>query len=137
MNATILLEPCQVPTNANKMLILLLALSLCLKSLATPIGGRATSPSNARCSGTFQNPSVHVRPKFRYWIPDASVDHAAIAEDVRAASSVGAGGLELLGYYLYGGPPSNGAGRGDGAPDDWAVNGFGTSAWRMLTFNPT
>ena len=48
-----------------------------------------------------------------------------------AARDVGAGGLELLGYYLYGGPLLNGAGRGDGASDDWAINGFGTTAWRM------
>lgn len=80
-------------------------------------------------TGTFQNPSVHVRPKFRYWIPDASVDPTVVASDVRAAGNVGAGGLELLGYYLYGGPPSNGAGRGDSAPVDWAEYGFGTQVW--------
>lgn len=39
------------------------------------------------------------------------------------------GGLELLGYYLYGGPPSNSAGRGLAAPVDWAKYGFGTQAW--------
>ncbi|KAK5033113.1 hypothetical protein LTR13_007078 [Exophiala sideris] len=79
--------------------------------------------------GTFSNPSVNVRPKFRYWIPDASVDPQIVASDVSAAGSVGAAGLELLGYYLYGGPPSNGAGRGVGAPVDWATYGFGTPAW--------
>ena len=80
--------------------------------------------------GTFQNPSARVRPKFRYWIPDASVDPAVVAEDIRAAGAVGAGGVELLAYYLYGGPPSNGAGRGSYAPLDWAEYGFGTPAWR-------
>ncbi|KAJ9499406.1 hypothetical protein H2202_004989 [Exophiala xenobiotica] len=79
--------------------------------------------------GTFSNPSVNVRPKFRYWIPDASVAPEVVANDVRAAGDIGAAGLELLGYYLYGGPPSNGAGRGDSAPVDWATYGFGTPAW--------
>jgi hypothetical protein len=82
--------------------------------------------------GTFENPSIHVRPKFRYWVPDASVDLKVLAKDVKAAKDAGCGGLELLGYYLYGGPPSNGAGRGTYAPVDWAKYGFGTQAWRML-----
>ena len=82
--------------------------------------------------GTFQDPSVHVRPKFRYWIPDASVDVNVVARDVKAAKDVGCGGLELLGYYLYGGPPSNGAGRGTYAPVDWAIYGFGGDAWHTV-----
>ena len=80
-------------------------------------------------TGSFENPPSHVRPKFRYWIPDASVDPDVVAQDVAAAGKIGAGGLELLGYYLYGGPPSNGAGRGDFAPVDWGTYGFGTAAW--------
>lgn len=78
--------------------------------------------------GTFQNPSVHVRPKFRYWIPDASVDPAIVAKDIKAAGMVGAAGVECLGYYLYGGPPASG-GRGSFAPVSWATYGFGTVAW--------
>jgi len=91
-----------------------------------------TDPSTSAVvdKGSFSDPSVNVRPKFRYWIPDASVDPQVVASDVRAAGGVGAAGLELLGYYLYGGPPSNGAGRGLGAPVDWATYGFGTPAWR-------
>jgi hypothetical protein len=82
--------------------------------------------------GTFENPSANVRPKFRYWIPDASVDISVVAKDVKSARNVGAGGLELLGYYMYGGPPSNGAGRGTFAPVDWAEFGFGTPAWHAV-----
>ncbi|KAF2177633.1 hypothetical protein K469DRAFT_644095 [Zopfia rhizophila CBS 207.26] len=82
--------------------------------------------------GTFQNPSKNVRPKFRYWIPDASVDTEVVAKDVKGAGEVGCGGLELLAYYLYGGPPSNGAGRGSYAPVDWAKYGFGTPAWHTV-----
>ncbi|KAI7663216.1 hypothetical protein KC318_g8428, partial [Hortaea werneckii] len=82
--------------------------------------------------GTFRDPSKHVRPKFRYWIPDASVDPEVVAKDVRTAKEAGMGGLELLGYYLYGGPPNNGAGRGNAAPVDWAEYGFGTEAWNRV-----
>ncbi|KAK3636141.1 hypothetical protein LTR56_014304 [Elasticomyces elasticus] len=80
----------------------------------------------------FANPGPRTRPKFRYWIPDASVDTAVVARDVKAAGDVGMGGMELLGYYLYGGPPSNGAGRGLAAPVDWATYGFGTEAWNNV-----
>ena len=57
------------------------------------------------------------------------MDPAVVASDVGAAKAAGMGGMELLGYYLYGGPPSNGAGRGLAAPVDWAQYGFGTQAW--------
>ncbi|ETS81939.1 hypothetical protein PFICI_06941 [Pestalotiopsis fici W106-1] len=80
-------------------------------------------------SGSFQNPGARVRPKFRYWIPDASVEADVISQDVKQAKEAGMGGLELLGYHLYGGPPSNGAGRGKFAPVDWAEYGFGGERW--------
>lgn len=62
------------------------------------------------------------------------MDLSVVNSDVRAAGIVGMGGLELLGYYLYGGPPSN-EGRGDAAPVNWATYGFGTQAWRMFYFS--
>jgi len=91
-----------------------------------------TNPSTSAYidRGSFANPSQWVRPKFRYWLPDASVDLDVVAGDVKAAKDAGMGGMELLGYYLYGGPPDNGAGRGLAAPVDWATYGFGTQAWR-------
>jgi hypothetical protein len=85
---------------------------------------RQTSP------GTFRNPSVHVRPKFRYWVPDASANHSAIDSDVQAAGVAGAGGLECLGFYLYGGPPQYDYTT---APVSWATYGFGTEAWSMFS----
>ena len=54
-------------------------------------------------AGTFQDPSVNVRPRFRYWIPDSSVNFSTVADDVKEISRIGGGGMELLGYYLYGG----------------------------------
>ena len=64
---------------------------------------------------------MNVRPRFRYWVPDASIEHEQAAQDVAAAKAAGAGGVEVLGYYLYG--------SGDYAPTDWAIYGWGTPAW--------
>lgn len=52
--------------------------------------------------GTFQNPSNYVRPRFRYWVPDASANLSQIGDDIKMAGAVGAGGVELLGYHAYG-----------------------------------
>lgn len=82
--------------------------------------------------GTFQNPSVHVRPRFRYWIPDASVNLDNVAADFAKVKAVGMGGLELLGYYLYGDFPAN-EGVGGPIPTDWTKYGWGTEAWKNLT----
>ena len=81
--------------------------------------------------GTFQDPSIHVRPKFRYWIPDASINLSIVIEDFGKAKDVGMGGLELLGYYLYGDYPSVIA-EGGPVPVDWTKYGWGTEAWKEL-----
>ncbi|KAJ6186560.1 hypothetical protein N7519_007861 [Penicillium mononematosum] len=54
-----------------------------------------TATSNDR-DGTFANPSAQVRPFFRYWLPDGSVDPTVVASDIRSAAEVGAGGIEFL-----------------------------------------
>ncbi|KAH8812100.1 hypothetical protein F5884DRAFT_302871 [Xylogone sp. PMI_703] len=110
---------------------LLLATSALSTSALLPLRSTDSSTDAPSNKGTFHSPSAQVRPKFRYWIPDASVDPAVVASDVQAAGAVGAGGLECLGYYLYGGPPNN-AGRGNAAPVSWATYGFGTDAWNAL-----
>lgn len=81
--------------------------------------------------GSFQDPSAYVRPRFRYWIPDASVDLSVVADDFAKAKDVGMGGLELLGYYLYGNYPSVIA-EGGPVPVDWTKYGWGTEAWKEL-----
>jgi hypothetical protein len=78
--------------------------------------------------GTFQNPSNNVRPRFRYWLPDASVNATQVAEDVREAGRVGVGGVELLGYYNYGNVELF-PGNYDALQSDWTVNYFGSPAW--------
>jgi hypothetical protein len=83
--------------------------------------------------GTFQTPSANVRPRFRYWLPDASVSSSQVADDIRDAGKVGAGGIELLGYYLYGNIqlfPGNHC----LLQSDWTVYYFGSPAWSEILF---
>jgi hypothetical protein len=71
--------------------------------------------------GTFERPSAAFRPRFRYWLPDASVDGDVVKADIVSAASIGAGGVEFLPYYNYGG--------GYGGPPagvNWSTYGFGT-----------
>jgi hypothetical protein len=79
--------------------------------------------------GTFQNPSSNVRPRFRYWVNDASMNLTSIAEDIRDIGRSGAGGVELLGYYLYGDGQNFGGGLASPLQSDWTTYGFGSPAW--------
>ncbi|KAI9045309.1 glycoside hydrolase family 35 protein [Aspergillus affinis] len=77
--------------------------------------------------GTFQNPSAVTRPRFRYWLPDPSVDEQVMRDDIKSAGDVGAGGIEYLPWYNAGGflgpaPPG----------DDWGKYGVGTAAFNKL-----
>ncbi|UPK95992.1 hypothetical protein LCI18_006927 [Fusarium solani-melongenae] len=75
----------------------------------------------------FQDPPAVSRAKFRYWLPDASVDSDTVQADIRSAGSVGAGGVEFLPFYNYGGElPSYPTGA------DWSKYGFGTPAYKKL-----
>lgn len=77
--------------------------------------------------GTFESPSARVRPRFRYWLPDASVDPTTVKENIQSAGAVGAGGVEFLPFYNYGGEM-------DGTPPgaDWSTYGFGTEAFKEM-----
>ncbi|KAL1386723.1 hypothetical protein HDK64DRAFT_142888 [Phyllosticta capitalensis] len=77
--------------------------------------------------GSFKSPDIEHRPKFRYWLPDASVPNEVVAEDIKAVAEVGAAGVEFLPYYQYGLPEAD---RGVDPPTDWTVYGFGTEAFR-------
>jgi hypothetical protein len=83
--------------------------------------------------GTFKAPSANVRPRFRYWLPDASVNSSQVADDIRDAGRVGAGGVELLGYYLYGNVQIF-PGNYNLLQSDWTVNYFGSPAWSEILF---
>ncbi|KAL3303049.1 secreted protein [Colletotrichum asianum] len=93
----------------NRLLILVLAIFLpCL-------------PRSLASLSQFDNPSTEFRPKFRYWLPDASVPHQSVVDDVNHLAEVGAGGLEFLPFYNYGLGP---------ALTDWSIYGFGTEAFK-------
>ncbi|KAF2472794.1 uncharacterized protein BDR25DRAFT_157719, partial [Lindgomyces ingoldianus] len=74
----------------------------------------------------FLDPSPKYRPKFRYWLPDASVSPGIVTKDIHDAKAVGAGGLEYLPFYLYG-LVGNAT-----PPTDWTKYGFGTPAFNSL-----
>jgi hypothetical protein len=78
-------------------------------------------------SGSFASPSAAVRPQFRYWLPDASVDGDIVAADLEAAAAIGAGGVEFLPFFEYGGQL---VGMPAGA--NWSTYNFGTVPFREL-----
>ncbi|KAJ0108293.1 hypothetical protein J7T55_005270 [Diaporthe amygdali] len=78
-------------------------------------------------AGSFANPGANVRPRFRYWLPDASVDADTVAADIAAAGSIGAGGIELLSLFEYGGELGSLP-----AGADWATYNFGAVPFRNI-----
>ncbi|KKY13290.1 putative secreted protein [Diplodia seriata] len=94
--------------------------SLALASLSVGV-------CSAKEDNAFSSPDLKYRPKFRYWIPDASVSNEIVQKDIATMADVGAGGFELVAYYQYGFPESD---SGEATPTDWGVYGFGTDAFR-------
>ena len=62
-------------------------------------------------------------------LPDASVPAEVVAGDVASVTEIGAGGLEILPYYLYGYPEGR---YNESTPTDWSKHGFGTPAFNAL-----
>ncbi|KAL3473422.1 hypothetical protein BJX99DRAFT_261351 [Aspergillus californicus] len=93
-----------------------------MKRLLAALSLTAPTLSFAKPSdpGTFSNPAASVRPRFRYWLPDGSVDGDVIASDIAFAAEVGAGGLEFLPFFDYGGTLN------PNPPVNWSTYGFGT-----------
>ena len=77
--------------------------------------------------GSFASPAAIYRPRFRYWLPDASVSPDIVKANIKSAGDIGAGGVEFLPFYNYGGEL-------DGAPpgSDWSTYNFGTPAFQTL-----
>ncbi len=116
-------------TSSKQQLVqgLVVAGAVCLRGASCLPENRTDDQVNAAIqAGTFENPSVNVRPRFRYWIPDASADLTTVAQDIASAKDAGAGGIEVLGYYDYGASPGN------FVPVDWSTYGWGTPAWSKL-----
>jgi hypothetical protein len=93
-----------------------------------PVSGDTNNKLDAQIAyGSFENPGAVVRPRFRYWLPDAGVNESIVQENIQSAGSIGAGGVEFLPYYSYGGQiPYLGPGP------DWVTYGFGTDAFRRM-----
>jgi hypothetical protein len=75
----------------------------------------------------FASPPSKSRPFFRYWLPDASVEASVVEADIARAASVGAGGVEFIPFYQYGGDAGS---YPPGAA--WAKYGFGTEPFVNL-----
>jgi hypothetical protein len=91
--------------------------------------GTHASPliDHSAVQGTFRYPGSRIRPRFRYWLPDASVDGQVVAADIKSAGSIGAGGVEFVPFFNYGG--DHGA-QPKGA--NWSTFAFGSPAYREL-----
>ncbi|KAJ5670799.1 uncharacterized protein N7477_006162, partial [Penicillium maclennaniae] len=88
----------------------------------------ADDQTSARINrGSFENPAARLRPRFRYWLPDASVDAKTVQDNIKSAGAIGAGGVEFLPFYNYGAQLSP-APKGS----DWSKYGFGTPAFKKL-----
>lgn len=101
---------------------------LSLYLLLWPVIADTDDQTSARINrGSFEDPAARLRPRFRYWLPDASVDAETVQDNIKSAGAIGAGGVEFLPFYNYGGQLSS-------APEgsDWSKYGFGTPAFRKL-----
>ncbi|KAL3475735.1 hypothetical protein BJX99DRAFT_259172 [Aspergillus californicus] len=117
---------CWTSANRSKIFILLTLFALGLSwSWALPVDHLDAGVEAPIHAGTFLSPSNDVRPKYRYWIPDGSINTTFLAEDISALAERGAGGIQFLNYFFYGGyagtPP---------AEADWNIYGYGTPAYR-------
>ncbi|KAI0602064.1 hypothetical protein F4775DRAFT_298683 [Biscogniauxia sp. FL1348] len=97
--------------------------ALQLLVLSVLVSGLAATPSQSSLGAVleFDSPPIQYRPKFRYWLPDASVPLQSVVNDVDHIASIGAGGLEFFPFYNYGLGP---------ALTDWSIYGFGTEAFK-------
>ncbi|KAF5700321.1 hypothetical protein FGLOB1_10853 [Fusarium globosum] len=59
-------------------------------------------PDSPNAVPGFTAPAAEYRAKFRYWLPDADVDHDVLKTDIQDLQKLGAGGLEFLPFYNYG-----------------------------------
>jgi hypothetical protein len=100
----------------------LLSLSLLLQPSLADTNDQTSAHINR---GSFEDPAARLRPRFRYWLPDASVDAKTVQDNIKSAGEIGAGGVEFLPFYNYGGQLS-------AAPEgsNWTKYGFGTPAFR-------
>ncbi|KAH6640096.1 hypothetical protein BKA67DRAFT_542618 [Truncatella angustata] len=73
--------------------------------------------------GTFVTPAAAVKPRFRYWLPDCSIDADLMVDDIQQLKERNAGGIELHNYF--GSPQGY-------PPTDWDTNGYGSPNYLAL-----
>ncbi|KAL1880144.1 hypothetical protein Daus18300_001507 [Diaporthe australafricana] len=103
--------------------------------LALAVSTAVTVPHVAAQEGDFSDPGNLYRPRFRYWLPDASVSADIVAKDISSLASVGAGGIEYLPFYFYGLVYAQLIPVPEGPiepPTDWNIYGFGDTAFNEL-----
>lgn len=98
-------------------------------ALASFVCEASPRPNHTNFAGDFLSPPSQQRPRFRYWLPDASVDARTVQSDITSAGIIGAGGIEFLPFYNYGGQ------LGPPVGVNWSTHGFGTPAHLNL-FTP-
>ncbi|MFI5429643.1 glycosyl hydrolase [Aeromicrobium sp. UC242_57] len=86
---------------------------------ATPGPGANLSP--AASAASFAEPPTATRPMYRYWMPLAFTDDDVIRSQIQQLSEAGAGGIEVVPFYVPG------AGHQDNA--FLADYGWGTPEW--------
>ena len=108
----------------GRFIMLIWGLQVFLLSALASVNDQVNAPINR---GSFENPAARVRPRFRYWLPDASVDVEKVQENIKSAGDIGAGGVEFLAFYNYGAEVG-------GVPNgtNWTQYGFGTPAYKEL-----
>ncbi|WP_327365581.1 glycosyl hydrolase [Streptomyces sp. NBC_01217] len=80
--------------------------------------GRPAAGPGAALPRRFAEPSPAVRPKFRWWWPDALVDTGEIEREIDQIAAAGFGGVEIAAVT-----------HSLSEPVDPALNGWGTPAW--------
>ncbi|KAJ5676031.1 hypothetical protein N7462_008928 [Penicillium macrosclerotiorum] len=117
---TIKPDPCIMWKVASK----LLGLLVLLQHTVADTDDQTSAQVNR---GTFDNPASRLRPRFRYWLPDAGVDVEIVQENIKSSGAIGAGGVEFLPFYNYGGELS-------AAPEgsNWSKDGFGTPTYHKM-----
>ncbi|KAL4870900.1 hypothetical protein BDV12DRAFT_207278 [Aspergillus spectabilis] len=94
-----------------------------LSACATALAAIIPSVSRGLAEGSFATPAVSVKPKFRYWLPDASTDAGGFSDDIAQLAKRGAGGTELLNYF---GLPTS------VTPSNWDIYGYGAPGYAKI-----
>ncbi|KAI9170771.1 hypothetical protein HJFPF1_00242 [Paramyrothecium foliicola] len=104
--------------------IILFAAAISAYSLQEVQPDHLLSPLTGNPLTEFESPSPKYRPKFRYWLPDANIDHEILENDILEIGNIGGGGLEFVPFYNY----------GFGTPDitNWDVYAFGKPAYKTV-----